>query len=107
MHLSLASHFANDVHAIIFKYSAVTHIDEKIGFWCVNQEQPNGDDCADFAVRFCCPQYNHGSCDQEGYEWTDWVDTDDPTKDGDFENRPSMSNEQACADPIGIEARAR
>ena len=34
----------------------VTHIDESLGFWCVNDEQPDGTQCADFAVRFCCPQ---------------------------------------------------
>ena len=29
--------------------------DQSIGFWCVNDEQPDGL-CADFAVRFCCPK---------------------------------------------------
>ena len=88
--------------------TAVTHIDESVGFWCVNQEQPDGaGDCADFAVRFCCPQYEHGTCDEPGYEWTDWLDRDDPTGDGDFENRPSFSMDEACADPIAVNARAR
>ena len=87
--------------------TAITHIDEKIGFWCVNQEQNGTDVCADFAVRFCCPQYQHGTCDEEGYEWTDWLDRDDPTGDGDFENRPSFSSDEACSDPIAVAARAR
>jgi hypothetical protein len=28
----------------------VTHIDENLGFWCVNEEQTSGE-CADFAAR--------------------------------------------------------
>ena len=24
------------------------------GFWCINEEQPYGKQCADFHVRFCC-----------------------------------------------------
>ena len=34
----------------------VTHIDRTEGFWCYNEEQPDGQDCADFMVAFCCPQ---------------------------------------------------
>ena len=24
------------------------------GFWCINDEQPNGQLCADFSARYCC-----------------------------------------------------
>ena len=43
----------------------VTHIDTNLGFWCVNQEQSTGQ-CADFSVRFCCPQFTEGHCEHEG-----------------------------------------
>ena len=39
-----------------FRAYKVTHISVDEGFWCINEEQPNGQDCADFAVAFCCPQ---------------------------------------------------
>lgn len=37
---------------------AVTHTDPLLGFWCINEEQPNWpkERCADFEVRFCCPK---------------------------------------------------
>ena len=31
------------------------HFDDEVGFWCINDEQPKDQDCADFEVRFCCP----------------------------------------------------
>ena len=88
----------------------VTHIDANLGFWCVNEEQNNGQDCADFAVRFCCPQYQIGddvSCDTEGHEWTDWLDRDDPTGDGDYETIGDYALENSCSNPTAIDARAR
>ena len=58
----------------------------KIGFWCLNEEQENGT-CADFAVRYCCPKYKTGvmNCAKEGYKWSKWLNSDNPTGNGDFE----------------------
>ena len=100
----------------------VTHIDESVGFWCVNEEQSNGQ-CADFAVRyiiflfrfyvlfyvcrFCCPQFEQGDCDTDGYEWTNWLDRDDPTNDGDYETLHDYSTDQVCETPIALQAQAR
>ena len=83
-----------------------THIDESIGFWCINNEQPNGL-CADFAVRFCCPKYQEGSCEEDDHEWTDWLDRDDPIGDGDYENRHAFPDVDVCNNPTSIDARAR
>ena len=40
--------------------SAVTHYSASDGFWCINDEQPKDQECADFEVRFCCPEEYHG-----------------------------------------------
>ena len=84
----------------------MTHIDEKIGFWCVNDEQSNGQ-CADLAVRFCCPQFEEGDCNRGGYEWTTWLDRDDPTNNGDYELLHEYSSDEACENPIALQAQAR
>ena len=83
-----------------------THIDASIGFWCIKDEQPDGL-CADFAVRFCCPKYRSGSCEQDDHEWTDWLDRDDPVGDGDYENRHAFPDVDVCNNPTSIDARAR
>jgi len=83
-----------------------THIDHTIGFWCINDEQP-GDLCSDFAVRFCCPKYQEGVCDGDDYEWTDWLDRDDPVDGGDYENRHAFPSVDVCAEPTSIDVRAR
>ena len=87
----------------------MTHIDTDVGFWCVNDEQPNGETCADFAVRFCCPQFQSGQmeCSTDGYEWTGWLDRDDPTGDGDYETVADFSLQDACSNPIAIDAQTR
>ena len=77
----------------------VTHIDTNLGFWCVNQEQSTGQ-CADFSVRFCCPQFSEGHCEHEGYEWTNWLDRDDPTGDGDYEHRADYAAQDVCETPL-------
>ena len=84
----------------------VTHIDETNGFWCVNEEQTVGP-CADFAVRFCCPQYSQNDCDQGGYAWTNWLDRDDPTNGGDYETIADYAAVDACETPTAIQAQAR
>ena len=32
----------------------VVHATLANGFWCLNREQPGGEMCADFKIRFCC-----------------------------------------------------
>lgn len=59
------------------------------------------------SIRFCCPQYTEGSCDVDGFEWTSWLDRDDPTSDGDYEHRSDYAHMDICETPIGIDARAR
>ena len=46
--------------------------------------------CADFEVSWCCPKWGKGNlhCDQKGYEWTLWINNDNPTDNtGDWETR--------------------
>jgi hypothetical protein len=38
----------------------VTHFDNELGFWCINDEQPKDQQCADFEIRFCCPEEYYG-----------------------------------------------
>jgi len=85
--------------------TANTHIDVEIGFWCLNEE--NSADCADFEVRWCCPTYEDFECDDEGYEWTEWLDRDDPIGEGDYETRFSYPQGSVCEDPTAIQAQAR
>merc|ERR1719198_1383982 len=85
--------------------TANTHIDVEIGFWCLNEE--NSADCADFEVRWCCPTYEDFECDDEGYEWTQWLDRDDPIGEGDYETRFSYPQGSVCEDPTAIQAQAR
>ena len=40
--------------------TAVTHFDTTHGFWCINDEQPKDQDCADFEVKYCCPVEYYG-----------------------------------------------
>ena len=42
--------------------TAVTHLDHSEGFWCINDEQPKDEPCADFEVRFCCPEEYTDPC---------------------------------------------
>ena len=88
-----------------------THINGTLGFWCINMEQPGyfsqGVMCADFAVRFCCPEYTESSCDDEGFEWTQWLDRDDPTEEGDYETRLDFPAGDVCDNPIALDSRPR
>ena len=38
------------------------HVDPIHGFWCINDEQPRDHTCADFEVRFCCPDVFPNPC---------------------------------------------
>ena len=42
-----------------------------------------------------------------GYEWTNWLDRDDPTGDGDYEHRADYAQQEVCETPLAIDARAR
>ena len=81
-----------------------THIDTEVGFYCLNEEQPFGQICADFEVRFCCAKTQVGECNKKGYEWTAWLDRDDPEGTGDWENLHAFEPNQACAKPIAVKA---
>ena len=74
----------NSTNDPYFSSPLVTHISTEKGFWCINDEQSVGL-CADFEVRFCCPKYQHGSCNEEGWDWTQWVNGDTPDGTGDWE----------------------
>ena len=86
--------------------SDVTHVDLEYGFWCNNDEQTDGE-CADFEVRFCCPKKNERDCDAEGYEWTVWLDRDDPADTGDWENKDGFPANIVCSTPTAIEAQVK
>ena len=40
-----------------------------------------------------------------GYEWTIWLDSDDPVDTGDWENRAGFPVSVVCAVPTAIEAQ--
>ena len=94
----------------------VTHIDATKGFWCLNEEQSNGDSCHDFEVSFCCPKpvtddtnttyIMDGTCDLPGYGWSQYLNYDTPlTDDGDWETLGKIPRKFACPNPTGIQAR--
>ncbi|XP_056305264.1 uncharacterized protein si:dkey-205h13.2 [Danio aesculapii] len=70
-----------------------------IGFSCVNANQASGM-CADYKVRFTCPEQWCSSCR------TPWFDRDDASGLGDYETLPLIQIAyplQVCAQPIAIE----
>ena len=79
-----------------------THIDNDLGFYCLNSEQAFGGLCANFEVRFCCPQMQVGDCNKKDWEWTAWLDRDDPDGTGDWENLHSYEPNQACQNPSAV-----
>ena len=83
----------------------ITHVDLNWGFWCVNEE--NEEECADFEVRYCCPKTSELKCEQEGYAWTVWLDRDDPTDTGDWENKDGFPANVVCATPTAVEAQIK
>jgi hypothetical protein len=46
------------------------HIHKEAGFWCENAE--NTEECADFEVSFCCPNFRTGECTGANAQWTGW-----------------------------------
>ncbi|XP_077975814.1 uncharacterized protein LOC120340583 [Styela clava] len=74
------------------------------GVACINDR---GDrKCPDLKIRFCCPKAP--KCDEEGYDWTDWYDVDDPTDStGDYEllsDLVSQNQDRVCEKPTAIDA---
>ena len=58
-------------------------------------------------VRFCCPKKKDSNvCDTDGYEWTVWLDRDDPDDSGDWENREGFQwiGSVVCGEPLALEA---
>ena len=40
----------------------------------------------------------------KGYQWTSWIDTDDPDGTGDWESLASFQEQKSCSNPVGIQA---
>ncbi|XP_056588810.1 uncharacterized protein si:dkey-205h13.2 [Triplophysa dalaica] len=71
------------------------------GFACVNANQGGGQ-CADYRVRFLCPDTFCSKCT------TQWFDRDDPSGEGDYELLSDLLKEYPgliCPDPIAIEVQ--
>lgn len=83
----------------------MTHIDNDLGFYCLNSEQAFGGLCADFEVRYCCPVMQVGECNKKGWEWTAWLDRDQPDGTGDWENLHAFEPNQACQNPSAVRAK--
>ena len=92
--------------------SVMTHIDSSLGFWCLNEENQGG--CPDYEARFCCPALSgevnktkyvmDGTCDDESYMWTGWLNTNSPVNStGDWETLGNMVRMNVCASPSGIQ----
>ena len=55
-------------------------------------------------IRYCCPdKYQFGDCEGDGYEWTQYFNSDDATQDGDWELIKSFSPSDVCQNPIAVQ----
>ena len=80
----------------------------------MNQEQAGGQ-CADFEVRFCCPQFKTAECDGPQSTWTGWYNDEWGKKDEKIwvSNREEREELQmygdggACSTPTASEIRPR
>ena len=55
-------------------------------------------------IRYCCPdKFQFGDCEGDGYEWTDYFNSDDATQDGDLELIKSFSPSDVCQNPIAVQ----
>ena len=88
-------------------FDAQTHIDNEIGFWCLNDENLDTFGCEDYRVSFCCPEKAEGTCEAYGYSWGKWLDIDDPDGLGDMEVKTSFSEFEVCEEPSGIKAQVK
>jgi len=71
----------------------LAHFSKQSGLACVNADQSGN--CSDYHVQFLCP---------EG-EWTPWLDRDNASGSGDYENRSGFTAAQVCSNPTDIRAR--
>ena len=44
-------------------------------------------------------------CSEDGYDWTNWINQDDPSMSGDWETVASYSDGDVCDRPIAVEAQ--
>ncbi|CAH1797600.1 unnamed protein product [Owenia fusiformis] len=97
------------IHALrtgqVFKKGAVCSLEG--GLVCVNNEQRPGSHCLDYEIRFLCPMAT--STASSVGSWSSWIDRDDASGSGDWEDRWSLENGMGggmpCKNPIGIECR--
>ena len=77
------------------------------GLSCENDNQPLGEWCHDYEVRFCCEntvtEMSIGTC--RNGDWTSWDDRDDPSATGDWELLYLGSASRECKFPVAAEAR--
>uniref|UniRef100_A0A3B4AAX2 WxxW domain-containing protein n=1 Tax=Periophthalmus magnuspinnatus TaxID=409849 RepID=A0A3B4AAX2_9GOBI len=89
-------------HSVSSTGNVITMTDTRNGFVCKNSDQQPGSECANYEVRFLCPQeFCHPKvC------WTRWFDQDSPSGIGDFELLCDLRAEnpgQICESPLYIE----
>ena len=75
-----------------------SHFTADRGLACRNSDQTDGY-CNDYEVRFLCPA--------NGSTYTSWLDRDNPSGSGDYENRSLFPAASVCAAPSGARARIK
>ena len=91
----------------------VFHLHKDSGFWCINAENPS--ECADFEVRFCCPKYKTGECEDLDHSWTGWYNDEWDKKNErlwvsarqELEMLQTHGDGAACANPTQSQIRVR
>jgi len=63
------------------------------GLECLNGQQSSGQ-CHDYQLRYMC----NGA-------WTDWINNDSPSKNGDYERRTDPGYKNLCSSPTEMQAR--
>uniref|UniRef100_A0AAV2J240 WxxW domain-containing protein n=1 Tax=Knipowitschia caucasica TaxID=637954 RepID=A0AAV2J240_KNICA len=84
--------------------NVITASNTAVGFICENKNQKKWKKCADFKVRFRCPD---AFCSDD-ICWTSWYDRDDPSGTGDWELLTDLRKEnpnQICDTPLYIDVR--
>lgn len=70
------------------------------GLSCRNQDQGFDESCSDYEVRFLCDEDYTPT-----FSWTNWLDRDNISGTGDWENLSAFSASQVCDAPVFIQAR--
>ncbi|CAH1797606.1 unnamed protein product, partial [Owenia fusiformis] len=85
----------------VFKKAADCSVEG--GLVCVNNEQRPGSRCLDYEIRFLCPMNTPTA------SWSSWIDRDDASGTGDWEDRENLENglgaSMPCQNPIAIGCR--